>query len=199
MKLANFTRYDFIIRDNTLIVKNEKKEILKPSSDRYHYTRKYCLRDDNGNPCSVQELRIAYCLLNHCTFEHIKGKRLTGTVKAPRLKSEKISLPADKALCKVQEIEFCLEKLKHYYLTGDISFFIEYATDSYNKFQAIKTIQALLSAPTSLIDAVYDNAVDNFLDEIQKCSFNSVKPLFGMLCKSLKVSYFRNSKVLAAN
>lgn len=199
MKLVNFSRYDFTIRDNTLIVRNEKKEILKSSSDRYHYTRKYHLVDDNGNACSVQELRIAYCLLNHCSFEHIKGKRLTGSVKAPRLITERITLPADKALCKVQEMEFCLEKLKHYYLTGDISFFYEYATDDYNKFQAIKTISALNSASTSVLDSIYDIAVDNFLDEIRKCSFNIVKPLFGMLCKSLKVAYFRNSKVLSAN
>ena len=193
MKLANFSRYDFSIRDGILIVRNDKKAMMKPSTDNYHYKRKYRLVDDNGNAVSVQEIRIAYCLLNHCSFEHIKGKKITGSVKQPRLMTEKVSLPPDKALCKVQEIEFCLEKLKHYYLTGDISFFVQYANDSHNKFQAIATTSALISASVSVLESVYDSAVDDFLNEITRCSFTQIKPLFGMLCKHLKVAYYRNA------
>lgn len=194
MKLANFGRYDFRFRDDVLIVRNEKGVMLKPQSDNYHYKRKYRLVDDNGNATSVQELRIAYCILNHCSFEQIKGKKITGSVKQPRLMTERISLPPDKALSKIQEIEFCLEKLKHYYLTGDISFFFQYANDCHTRFQAIATTAALISASTERLEAVYDNAVDAFVDEIKQCSFTCIKPLFGMLCKHLKVVYYRNAK-----
>lgn len=149
MQLRNFNRYDFAIRDAALIVRNkETGHILSPIRDDYHYKRKFALKDDNGNKTSVGELRIAYCLLNHCDLSQIKGKVVVGTVKQPRLKVQPVTLPADEAMKKVQEIEFCLEKLKHYYLTGDISFFVEYASNSSTKFNAINTVYQFTSAPT---------------------------------------------------
>ena len=113
--------------------------------------------------------------------------------------TERITLPPDKAICKVQEIEFCLEKLKHFYLTGDISFFVKYANDSQTRFQAIASTAELISASTAKLDLVYDSAVDAFLDEIRRCSFTHVKPLFGMFCKHLKVEYYRNARTKSLN
>lgn len=195
MQLKNFNRYDFIIRDGALIVRNkETKHLLTPTRDDHHYTRKFNLRDDNGNKASVGELRIAYCLLNHCDLSSIKSKVVVGTVKQPRLKSQTVALPADEAMKKVLEIEFCLEKLKHYYLTGDMSFFIEYAHSSHTKYQAIATVHKFTAVPMDRLDMLYGTAVDSFIDTIKRCDFTSIKPLFGILCKCLKVAYFRDVK-----
>ena len=193
MKLKGFGRYDFTIRDNILIVRNiETKRLFNPVRDNWHYQRKFQLRDDNGNTVSCNELRIAYCLLKSCSFMDIKKKAVTGTVSCPRLKSEKPLLRQDEKMRKLSDIEFCLEKLKSYYLTGDIGFFIQYAQDS--RYQAIATTSALTAAPASALERVYDDAVDAFLNEIIDCSFTSVKPLFGMLCKNLKCAFFRNAR-----
>lgn len=192
MKLQGFSKYEFSIRDGVLIVRNvDTKRLLSPVRDDYHYRRKFQLRDDNGNQVSVQELRIAYCLLNHCGFADIKGKQVTGSVQYPRLRGTTVVLPQDEKLRKLHDIEFCLEQLRHYYLTGDISFFVEYARQS--RYQAIATTSALTSAPVSRLSAIYDEATDDFLKEVEACNFASVKPLFGMLCKALKVRFFRSA------
>ena len=193
MKLQGFSRYEFTVRDNTMFVKNtETGRILRPVRDDYHYHRKYQLKDDNGNTVSCTELRIAYCVLNSVPMSQIRGKHIVGSVKHPRLRSEPPVIPTDEKMRKVRDIEFCLEKLKDFYLTGDSRFFIDYAKQS--RYQAISTVSSLTSAPIQRLQNIYEEATNDFLKEIEDCNFTSIKPLFGMLCKCLKVRYFRNAR-----
>lgn len=190
-KLSGFSKYDFYFRGDSLCVRNiSTKKVITPSRDDYHYRRKYTLVDDNGNKTSVQELRIAYCLQNHLDLSQIKGKAVAGTVTQPRLKAAPIKVTTDKAIQKLADMEFAIEKMRDFYMNGDISFFVKYAEDS--RYNAVRTVNELTNAPIGKLINIYDSAVDLFISKIEACNFSSLKPLFGMLCECLKISYFKN-------
>lgn len=190
MTLKNFSDYNFSFRGNALIVRNNKtKHIAKRVCDRFHQYGKYYLRDDNGNKVSVTELRLAYCLINHCSLSDIKGKKVSGSVDAPILAKTAIYQvsPADEKYKRLADFEYAFEVLKRVYITSDYSSLILFAQQS--KSTAIKAIHDLCGFNFNKLMNCYDDAVERFIAICTNAAFTAIKPLFGLLCKCLKEEY----------
>lgn len=200
MRLKNFSNYEFYIRGNALFVRNTKtNHIANPVRDEYHHYRKFNLKDDNGNKFYVTELRLAYCLLHHCSLSDIKGKMVSGTVDNPILAKKAIfqASPPDEKYKRLADFEFAFETLKRVYLTSDNSPLIQFAKQS--RRNAIKTVHEITGIHPKRLLLCYDDAIDKFVTIATNATFTAIRPLFGILCKTLKEECRSRKPTLAIN
>jgi len=193
MKLIGFSRYDFEIVGERMIIRNiDTGRNLSPISDRYHAYRKFALVDDNDNKRMCSELRIAFAIKHGCDIHTIPSKiRFYGSVSNPIIGKRPTSPSNEKeGYNRLMELEQSLDILKYAYYTKDYSGLVSFAYA--NKRTAIAVVSKRIFVSIPRLEEFWDDGLDIFIDSVKDLKFTSLKPLMNYLCTSLKYGYLRN-------